>query len=126
MADHHIRLLRAKDVSNTLYLAARKWDRSSTDVPHHRCQSAHHCCYCDPSRSFGFRKKTKVVTCGFRIYLHNAREVLVQRPATVDAHKVYDPPVARKLTREQAILVLVGHAYIGHSGARELLDLLFP
>ncbi len=38
----------------------------------------------------------------------------------------YDHPVLRKLRREEATLFLVGHAYIGHQGAREILELLFP
>lgn len=40
--------------------------------------------------------------------------------------KRYSPPVLQKCTLEQARLFLVGHAWIGHRGAKELLELLFP
>jgi hypothetical protein len=40
--------------------------------------------------------------------------------------KRYAEPTLRKLTREQATLSLVGHAYIGHQGARQILEILFP
>jgi hypothetical protein len=36
----------------------------------------------------------------------------------------YSPPVLQTRTMEQAKLLLVGHAWIGHCGARELLELL--
>jgi len=39
--------------------------------------------------------------------------------------KLYSPPVLQKRTVEQAKLLLVGYAWIGHQGARELLELLF-
>jgi len=45
--------------------------------------------------------------------------------AKADKRKAYEAPILRKLTSEQATLFLVGHAYIGHRGARELLQLLF-
>jgi hypothetical protein len=34
-------------------------------------------------------------------------------------------PLLRKLTSEQATLFLVGHAYAGNPGAKELLEVLF-
>jgi len=37
----------------------------------------------------------------------------------------YAPPVLQKRTPEQAKLLLVGYAWVGHRGARELLELLF-
>jgi hypothetical protein len=40
--------------------------------------------------------------------------------------KVYEPPHLRELKLEQGTLYLVGHAYIGHRGAKQLLELLFP
>lgn len=40
--------------------------------------------------------------------------------------KNYQAPVAKKLTPEQARLLLVGHATVGHQGARELMELVFP
>lgn len=43
----------------------------------------------------------------------------------VDTRKAYDPPILRRPTREQATLFLVGHAYIGDRGARELMQVLF-
>jgi len=43
----------------------------------------------------------------------------------IDTRKAYDPPILRRPTREQATLFLVGHAYIGDHGARELMQLLF-
>jgi hypothetical protein len=44
----------------------------------------------------------------------------------VEERNLYEQPILRKLTSEQAVLFLVGHAYIGHRGARVLLELLFP
>lgn len=38
----------------------------------------------------------------------------------------YTRPVARKLTTEQARLLLVGHASLGDPGARDLMNLIFP
>jgi|GEM_PF-6755642 hypothetical protein len=38
----------------------------------------------------------------------------------------YTEPTLRKLSREQAALFLVGYAYIGHQGARDILEILFP
>lgn len=40
--------------------------------------------------------------------------------------KPYCPPTLRRLTLSQATLFLVGHAYEGDQGARELLELFFP
>jgi hypothetical protein len=51
---------------------------------------------------------------------------LVQALSETDCRKGYDPLVLRKLNPEQATLFLVGHAYAGHEGAREMLELLFP
>jgi len=45
---------------------------------------------------------------------------------SVSKGKVYKQPILRELAPEQAILYLVGYAYIGHRGAKELLELLFP
>ena len=42
-----------------------------------------------------------------------------------EATKVYEKPVLRKLTREQANLVLFGHASIGDPGAKDLMGILF-
>ena|SRR5579864_562998 len=38
--------------------------------------------------------------------------------------KKYEKPTIRKLTPEQANLLLVGHASVGHRGARDLLELM--
>jgi hypothetical protein len=38
--------------------------------------------------------------------------------------KPYERPTLRKPTPEQATLFLVGHAYIGNQGAKELLELV--
>ncbi len=46
-------------------------------------------------------------------------------PAGED-RKEYFPPQLRKLTREQANLVLIGHASCGHRGATELLTVFYP
>jgi hypothetical protein len=40
--------------------------------------------------------------------------------------KEYSPPRLTRRSREQATLFLVGHAWIGDRGARDLLELLFP
>jgi hypothetical protein len=39
-------------------------------------------------------------------------------------NKRYTPPVLHKRTVEQAKLLLVGHAWVGHRGAKELLESL--
>ncbi len=36
----------------------------------------------------------------------------------------YSPPVLKERTIEQAKLLLVGYAWIGHCGARELLEIV--
>jgi hypothetical protein len=43
-----------------------------------------------------------------------------------DNRRVYEQPLFRKLTLDQATLFLVGHAYIGHQGAKVIMELLFP
>ena len=40
--------------------------------------------------------------------------------------KSYIQPILIKRTREMAVLFLVGHAYIGNRGAKDLLELFFP
>jgi hypothetical protein len=40
--------------------------------------------------------------------------------------KEYSPPHLTMRSREQATLFLVGHAWIGNTGARDLLELFFP
>jgi len=47
-------------------------------------------------------------------------------PSGIDKRKCYVPPVLRTLRSEQAALFLVGYAYVGHQGARTLLEMLFP
>jgi hypothetical protein len=44
----------------------------------------------------------------------------------VDDRRVYDTPILRKLTPEQARRLLVGNACVGHQGAKTLLELIFP
>ena len=48
------------------------------------------------------------------------------QPVDVNKRKSYEQPLLRTLTSNQATLFLVGHAYIGHRGARHLLELMFP
>ena len=36
----------------------------------------------------------------------------------------YSPPLLQTRTTEQAMLLLVGYAWIGHNGARELLEIV--
>lgn len=48
------------------------------------------------------------------------------QPRDVGKHQAYEKPTLRKPTSSQATLFLVGHAYIGDRGAKELLELLFP
>jgi hypothetical protein len=52
--------------------------------------------------------------------------MLAQSAQECGNRKHYDPPFLRKLRPEQATLFLVGHAYIGHHGANEILEVLFP
>lgn len=40
--------------------------------------------------------------------------------------KTYSAPGLMQRNREQATLFLVGHAWIGDTGARHLLELFFP
>jgi|SRR5271165_5937425 len=42
-----------------------------------------------------------------------------------EMEKTYQRPVARRLTPEQARLVLIGHATVGNQGARELMAVVF-
>jgi hypothetical protein len=43
-----------------------------------------------------------------------------------DSQKCYEKPEFRKLTPEQARLLLVGYASIGDQGASDLMELVFP
>jgi hypothetical protein len=48
---------------------------------------------------------------------------------SVDAEppkKKYSPPSLIKRRREQATLFLMGYAWIGDTGARDLLEIAFP
>lgn len=78
---------------------------------------------------FGLRNRHRVVT--------RTNEVLCQANCTGESvisvsraaeplKKRYSPPTLVKRSREQATLLLVGHASIGDSAARDLLELLFP
>ena len=40
--------------------------------------------------------------------------------------KTYSPPKLKKLTPEQANLILIGQASYGDQGARDLLEVLYP
>ena len=42
-----------------------------------------------------------------------------------DKRKSYIQPILKKLTRETAVLFLVGHAYIGNQEVKDLLELFF-
>jgi hypothetical protein len=44
----------------------------------------------------------------------------------ISKRKPYERPLLRELTSEQAVVFLVGHAYIGNQGAKELMEMLFP
>jgi len=45
----------------------------------------------------------------------------------IEASKMaYSPPILTRRSSEQATLLLVGHAWVGDSGARDLLELFFP
>jgi hypothetical protein len=46
-------------------------------------------------------------------------------PVDSKSATTYSPPKLVVRTVEQAKLLLVGHAWIGHRGARDLLELLF-
>jgi hypothetical protein len=46
--------------------------------------------------------------------------------ADKDARKPYNSPTLRLLTAEQAKLICIPYAWIGHKGATELLKLMFP
>jgi len=61
-------------------------------------------------------------------------ELIFSRPGNRDcsaeakseAPRQYQSPALRKLTPDQAKLLLIGHASMGDEGAREILELLFP
>ena len=55
---------------------------------------------------------------------YGAAQADSQAPA--EARNQYSPPQLRKLTAEQAKLVLIGHAMAGDQGAKELMGVLFP
>jgi hypothetical protein len=40
--------------------------------------------------------------------------------------KTYSPPKLKKLTPDQAKLILIGHASCGSPGAKDLLNVLYP
>jgi hypothetical protein len=42
-----------------------------------------------------------------------------------EAPRVYERPQLRKLTREQASLILFGHVGVGDQGAKELIEIVF-
>jgi hypothetical protein len=42
-----------------------------------------------------------------------------------DEPKQYEAPVLRRITSEQAKLICIPYAWIGHKAARELLEILF-
>jgi hypothetical protein len=44
----------------------------------------------------------------------------------VGSKKSYQKPTLKKLTSEQAKLLLIGHFSIGTEGANDLLDVIFP
>jgi hypothetical protein len=48
----------------------------------------------------------------------------LSKSMTLANRSPYCPPALLKRTREQATLLLVGHAWLGHKGARDLLELL--
>jgi hypothetical protein len=50
----------------------------------------------------------------------------VQRRPPENSQKSYEKPQLRKLTPEQARLLLVGHASMGNQGAADLMELVFP
>jgi hypothetical protein len=43
-----------------------------------------------------------------------------------ETRKPYVPPILTRRTLEQAKLLCLGYAWIGHRGARDLLELMFP
>ena len=47
-------------------------------------------------------------------------------PSETGKRKRYAAPILRTLRSEQAALFLVGYAYVGHQGARAILEILFP
>jgi hypothetical protein len=61
---------------------------------------------------------------------HVGVAVVQKSEAAVRRKKPYSPPEVRKLTREQAALILLGQAWDGNENAKELLwccaDALFP
>jgi len=44
----------------------------------------------------------------------------------VQTGEQYQKPAVRRLTPEQAKLLLIGHASVGNRGARDILELLYP
>jgi len=46
--------------------------------------------------------------------------------AMVQTGEQYQKPAVRRLTPEQAKLLLIGHASVGNRGARDILELLYP
>jgi hypothetical protein len=51
---------------------------------------------------------------------------VIMQSFDISKRKPYERPILRELTSEQAVVFLVGHAYIGNQGAKELMEMLFP
>ena len=69
----------------------------------------------------------------FRIHIHKFLALILPnhqtQPIPVESgtnKKEYEAPTVRKLTLEQATLILIGHATIGDQGAKDLMNLAFP
>jgi hypothetical protein len=69
---------------------------------------------------------------GQRSLLSQVKEFLEpfrrDRPQAVSekAPKIYQKPTLKKLTSEQARMLIVGHASVGDQGAKDLMEVLFP
>lgn len=61
-------------------------------------------------------KSPNKTTASSNLDLQNAQPAL----------KPYEKPAARKLTLEQARLIVLGHSTLGDPGAQDLMPLLFP
>lgn len=74
----------------------------------------------------GEQSTSKNLTCRdfLNLILPN-RRARPLRVAPEVCKKQYEAPVVRKLTLEQAKLLLIGHATIGDQGASDLMDVVF-
>jgi len=62
----------------------------------------------------------------FLVLVFPNRRAPASEVASETSKKEYQAPIVRRLSSEQAKLLLLGHASIGDQGAKDLMNLVFP